>query len=129
MHTPFAHELTIVRDDSESFSESEHGYIRNLNHALVDAYLTPGNEEDHQEEYKVALRLYLKTMSYLSRRYRMFEIANHRMFRAGDSLVVPYDAHGHLSIYVITEDSQLLLRKLRLPHGTQSYTQAVRGAM
>ena len=42
-------------------------------------------------------------MTLLGRRYRMFEIANHRIFKAEDSLIVPYDAHGSLSIYVVQQ--------------------------
>ena len=118
MHAPFTHDINIVPDEKESFNELEHEHIDNLNRALVDAYLTPGTEEEHQQEYKLALRLYLKTMSFLSRRYRMFEIANHRIFRSANTLIVPYDAHGHLSIYTVRKDSQQVIKKLRLPHGT-----------
>lgn len=118
MQTHAYDDINIVPDERESFSDPEQGHIDLLNRALVDAYLTPGTEEEHQQEYKVALRLYLKTMSFLSQRYRMFEIANHRIFKAGDSLVVPYDAHGHLTIYRLQKDAEHVIEKLRLPHGT-----------
>ncbi len=118
VQTPTYDDINIVPDERESFSDPEQGQIDLLNRALVDAYLTPGTEGEHQEEYKVALRLYLKTMSFLSQRYRMFEIANHRIFKAGNSLVVPYDAHGHLTIYLLQRDAKHVIEKLRLPHGT-----------
>ena len=69
-------------------------------------------------EHGTALRRYLQTMAFLHRRYRMFEIANHRIFRAGDSLIVPYDAHGRLSIHAVQEDSTQIVTQLRLPQGT-----------
>ncbi|MCP4045997.1 MAG: hypothetical protein GY732_08425, partial [Gammaproteobacteria bacterium] len=115
LQIPAYNDINIVPDEIESFSDLEQKHINLLNRALVDACLT---EEEHQEEYKVALRLYLKTMSFLSQRYRMFEIANHRIFKAGDSLVVPYDAHGHLTIYLLQKDAEHVIEKLRLPHGT-----------
>lgn len=118
MPAPYDPGVTIIADDDQSFSDLEHEFITSLNRALVDAYLTPGTEEEHQQEYKTTLRRYLKTMSFLGRRYRMFEIANHRIFRLKDSLIVPYDAHGRLSIYHLHEGSENLIKQLRLPHGT-----------
>ncbi len=64
------------------------------------------------------MRRYLETMTFLGRRYRMFEIANHRIFKADDSLIVPYDAHGNLVIYALRKDSEKIIKQLRLPHGT-----------
>ncbi|MFC1702349.1 hypothetical protein ACFL1J_06385, partial [Pseudomonadota bacterium] len=118
MPAPFVTGLTIVPGEDTSFSKQEQEYISSLNTALADAYLTPGDEQEHQQEYKVALRRYLETMTFLGRRYRMFEIANHRIFKANDSLIVPYDAHGNLSIYAVRLDSEKLIEQLRLPHGT-----------
>ncbi len=98
----------------ESFSAQERDHIDALNRALIAAYGVEGNEDQH----KIALRRYLHTMSFLGNRYRMFEIANHRIFSTQDSLIVPYDAHGRLSIYVLQKDSAQLAATRRLPHGT-----------
>jgi len=120
---PFTPDTTVVPDQDEPFSALEHEHIASLNRALVDAYLTPGSEEEHQQENKTTLRRYLQTMTFLGRRYRMFEIANHRIFKIKedsekDTLIVPYDAHGNLSIYALREDSAQLIKQLQLPHGT-----------
>ncbi len=106
--------MTVVPDNKPDFNVSELGQIEALNRKLTVAYGINGSEDEH----KSALRCYLETMALLSRRYRMFEIANHRIFRMDDSLLVPYDAHGRLSIYVLGEDSSQIIRRLRLPHGT-----------
>jgi hypothetical protein len=115
---PYVAAVVTLPDQEGSFSELEQEHISSLNRALVAAYLTPGSEEEHQQEYKTTLRCYLKTMTFLGRRYRMFEIANHRIFRAKDTLIVPYDAHGSMSIYALRADSEQLIKQLRLPHGT-----------
>ena len=115
---PFITNLTIVPGEGASFSSKEHASIGSLNTALVNAYLTPGTEQDHQLEYKIALRRYLETMTFLGRRYRMFEIANHRIFKADNTLIVPFDAHGSLSIYAVSKDSQEVIKQVLLPHGT-----------
>jgi hypothetical protein len=96
------------------FSVRERQQITALNRALVQAFNEPGGSDEH----KNALRVYLRTMTFLGRRYRMFEIANHRVFKAGDALIVPYDAHGELAIYSLQGESERLIRQLRLPHGT-----------
>ena len=85
-----------------------------MNRTLVDAYLNDSDEDNS----KTTLRHYLKTMKFIGRRYRMFEIVNHRFFMTKDSLIVPYDAQGRLSIYMLQKDSEQLLRQVRLPHGT-----------
>ena len=98
----------------EPFSTLEREHITALNRALLAAYGAQGREDEH----KPALRRYLRTMTLLGRRYHMFEIANHRIFRSGDTLIVPYDAHGRLSIYALHDDSEQLITQRRLPHGT-----------
>jgi len=118
MPAPYDPSVTVIADEHESFSDLEQEFITSLNRSLIDAYLTPGSEKEQQRKYKTTLRRYLKTMSFLGRRYRMFEIANHRIFRVEDTLMVPYDAHGRLSIYALREDSEQLVKQLRLPHGT-----------
>jgi len=115
---PFVAGLAPVPGAEISFSAQEQASITGLNTALVNAYLTPGTEEEHQQEYKIALRHYLQTMTFLGQHFRMFEIANHRIFKTEDSLIVPYDAHGNLSIYALREGSEKLIKQLRLPHGT-----------
>ena len=106
--------VDAVPEQGELFSVQEHEHVAALNRALVAAYGVEGSEDKH----KIALRRYLRTMSFLSNRYRMFEIANHRIFDTPDGLIVPYDAHGRLSIYILREDSEQLLASKRLPHGT-----------
>ncbi|HEY5774894.1 MAG TPA: PEP/pyruvate-binding domain-containing protein, partial [Xanthomonadales bacterium] len=115
---PFVTGLTLVPGEAGAFSAREQAAVTRLNTALVNAYLTPGTEQDHQQDYKVALRCYLEAMTLLGRRYRMFEIANHRIFKTENSLIVPYDAHGSLSIYALRQDSEQVIKQLRLPHGT-----------
>ena len=110
--------VQILPADVEFFSTREQLSITSLNTALAEAYLAQGSEQEHQEECKVALRRYLETLTFLRRRHRMFEIANHRLFRTAHSLIVPYDAHGRLSIYAVQMDSEKPLKQLRLPHGT-----------
>ena len=109
--------LTIVTGEMEPFSGEEQASITRLNTALANAYLTPGTEQEHQQDYKLALRRYLETMTFIGRRCRMFGIANHRIFRADERLIVPYDAHGSLYIYSVGRDSESLIGQLRLPHG------------
>jgi enolase len=106
--------LRVVPDEEATFHEQESEHIAALNHTLFSAYGPNGVEGRHG----TALRCYLQTMAFLHRRYRMFEIANHRIFRAGDSLIVPYDAHGRLLIHAVQEDSIQIVTQLRLPQGT-----------
>ena len=88
--------------------------IDNLNQKLLAAYGADGDEQQHRS----ALRQYLRTMAFMSRRLRMFEIANHRIFKAGNVLIVPYDAHGKLTVYALQAESSQIIRQMRLPHGT-----------
>jgi len=106
--------VTPVPDEEPPFSVREQDQIAALNRALLTAYGEGGSEKEH----KAALRCYLETMAFLHQRIRMFEIANHRVFKSGDSLIVPYDAHGRLSILAVGDDSTQLIAQLRLPHGT-----------
>ena len=48
----------------------------------------------------------------------MFAIANHRLFRDGDRLIVPYEARGRLSVFEIRDGESALLAEHTLPHGT-----------
>lgn len=118
VHSPDIPIVKAATDNKEFFNDPESEYISKLNRSLVESYLTPGTEEEHQDSYKTTLRLYLQTMTFVSGRYRMFEIANHRIFRQEDTLIVPYNAHGRLSIYALKTDSEQIIKKLRLPHGT-----------
>jgi hypothetical protein len=106
--------MNSVIDRKAVYSRQESDQIASLNQALIAAY-RPGGSDKYQRD---ALRCYLATMAVLHRRYRMFEIANHRIFRVGDSLVVPYDAHGLLSIYTVSEESAPVTREASLPPGT-----------
>lgn len=118
VHAPFETGLTIVPGEVGSFSAQEQVSITSLNTALADTYLTQSKGQEHRHDNKIALRRYLETMTFLGRRHRMFEIANHRLFKAADSLIVPYDAHGSLSIYAVHKDSEKTIKQIRLPHGT-----------
>ncbi|MBT8071304.1 MAG: hypothetical protein KJO80_12785 [Gammaproteobacteria bacterium] len=111
---PFSANWHVIPSEDESFSSQEQAEISSLNHALVKTYLVG----DRPEENRFILRHYLKTMRLLGQRYRMFEITNHRVFKFEDKLIVPYDAQGRLSIYVLTKKSQRLVNELRVPHGT-----------
>jgi enolase len=108
--------LNFVPDQEPTFQAQESEHIAALNRALYSAYGPNGADE----ERSTALRRYLQTMAFLHRRYRMFEIANHRIFRTGDSMIVPYNAHGRLSIHAVTENSTQVITQLRLPQGTLS---------
>ncbi len=110
--------LTLLPTAAAAFNTGEQASISSLNDALVAAWLSPCTEQEQQQACKVALRRYLETMTLLGRRYRMFEIANHRIFKADNSLIVPYDAHGSLTIYALRRDAQQVIKQLRLPHGT-----------
>jgi enolase len=106
--------ITVVNDEKLTLDESERDQIAALNRALVRAYGPAGSVEEHSP----ALREYLRTIGLLNRRYGMFGIVNHRIFRSGDSLIVPYDAHGRLSIHRLEPDSERVVKQLRVPHGT-----------
>ena len=110
--------VITIPDQQELFNTGEQEHITLLNQALVAAYNTNGEEGRSKDGVKTALRCYLQTMTVLIRRYRMFEIANHRIFKNQDTLIVPYNAHGRLSIYALQQGSEQLVKRLRLPHGT-----------
>ncbi len=114
MPVPYIPPVIPVPDEEESFSVQEHEHIAALNQSLLASYGALGNADEH----KTTLRRYLQTMTFLGQRHRMFEIANHRIFKAGDTLIVPYDAHGKLTIYLLRESSEQLVTQLRLPHGS-----------
>jgi len=120
---PYAPGVPASPSEEESFSALEQAHITSLNRALVNAYLTPGSEDEHQQEHRNTLRRYLKTKTFVGQRFRMFEIANHRIFavingKSQDTLIVPYDTHGRLSIYALQQGSEQLIKQLQLPHGT-----------
>ena len=104
----------VARVRAMLFDQHELQQIAELNRLLLAAYGVKGAPQRH----KAALRGYLETMTFMRRRFRMFEIANHRIFSCADGLIVPYDAHGMLSIYLLKEDSSQVLSQLNLPHGT-----------
>ncbi|MEJ2383725.1 MAG: PEP/pyruvate-binding domain-containing protein [Xanthomonadales bacterium] len=85
-----------------------------LNRALVAAWGGAGNPGlEH-----AALRRYLETRTALSARYRMFEIANHRIFRVGGGLLVPYDAHGLLIVFHLEAERAEIVFEHKFAHGT-----------
>ncbi|HSM11963.1 MAG TPA: PEP/pyruvate-binding domain-containing protein, partial [Lysobacter sp.] len=96
------------------FTQDEQDRIAALDRALAAAYGPGGSADKHG----LALRRYLETMAWMGPRYRMFEIANHRLFRDGRRLLLPYDAHGRLSVHAVEDDSIEVVAELRLPHGT-----------
>jgi enolase len=106
--------FTMIEDFEQPFSEQERTRITELNQSLADAFGEEGSEEKRMR----ALRRYLETMTFLGQRYRMFEIANHRFFQCGDDFVMPFDAHGRISIYAVSTEGQQLLKEVRVPHGT-----------
>jgi hypothetical protein len=106
--------MHTVPDYKKPFSEREQEHISALNQALFAAYGPQSSAENHGN----ALRCYLSTMTAIGSRYRMFEIANHRIFSTKDALIVPYDAHGRLTIYLLGEASEEVVARLRLPQGS-----------
>jgi pyruvate,orthophosphate dikinase len=106
--------ITLVSDEKPALEEAEREQIASLNRALIMAYGPEGSAEQHG----AALREYLRTIGLLNRRYGMFGIVNHRIFRSGDGLIVPYDAHGRLTVYRLQDGSTRVIKQLRLPHGT-----------
>ena len=103
-----------VADEEEAFSVQEREHIAALNQALAATYSAQGDEKQR----KTTLRRYLQTKTFLGQRYRMFEIANHRIFSAGETLIVPYDSHGRLTIYTLRAESEQIISKQRRPHGS-----------
>lgn len=99
---------------SPIFDARERERLALLDRALLAAYGPGGAVGQHGR----ALRCYLETMAWMGQRYRMFEIANHRLFRDGERLLLPYDAHGRLSVHLVDGDSITVLTERRLPHGT-----------
>jgi phosphoenolpyruvate synthase/pyruvate phosphate dikinase len=96
------------------FSPAELEQIGQLNRLLFEAY----GESSDSFKHMLALRHYLETMAFIGRRFRMFQIANHRIFRQQERIVVPYDAHGALLIFRVGENSSERIMDFRLPHGT-----------
>ncbi len=98
----------------QSFEPQEQQQIAALNQALFKAYGPSG----HQDLHKEALRLYLQTSGFIRQRYPMFEIANQRITITDEALVVAYDTHGRLTLYVLRKGSEPPVFDTRLPHGT-----------
>ncbi len=111
---PYARNLARPIQMDLAFSGQEKEYISKLNKTLIDTYLRIDGKADN----KALLRQYLRTMRFIGRRCGMFEIVNHRLFISNDSLVVPYDAQGELTIYQLHRDTEEIIRQVRLPHGT-----------
>ena len=85
-----------------------------LNRALMAAW---GGAGDPSLE-NPALCRYLETRTALSTRYRMFEIANHRIFQVDGGLLVPYDAHGLLIVFRLAAEGARVVFEHKFPHGT-----------
>jgi hypothetical protein len=98
----------------QPFDNPEQERIAALDHTLVTAYCVNGSEAARS----AALRCYLETMAFVGRRYPTFEIANHRVFRAANRLLVPYDAQGRLAVHAVDEQGSEVIAERRLPHGT-----------
>lgn len=95
-------------------NKSDLGQVALLNQALLRAWGAGGSESAEP----AALCSYLKTRTVLSASYRMFEIANHRIFRVGRGLLVPYDAHGLLIVFHLEPEHSRIVLEQRFPHGT-----------
>jgi phosphoenolpyruvate synthase/pyruvate phosphate dikinase len=102
------------RGATKGGGDAVRGHIDALNRALLAAYGPGGTPELH----KPALRFYLRTMTVLNRELGWFSIANNRIFRAGERLVVPYETHGQLSIHILDGQPDPVVRTRRLIHGT-----------
>lgn len=89
-------------------------HIKPLNRALLAAWGPDGDPDLHHP----ALRAYLRARSALAPSYRMFEIANHRLFRTATGLLVPYDAHGQLIVFHLEPGVERVVFERKFPHGT-----------
>jgi enolase len=98
-----------------AFDAGERDQLAALNRALIAAYSTPDSPE---QAHSAALRCYLETMARIGQRYPLFEIANHRIFRQDDALLVPFDAQGRLAVHSLAAEEDRLLAEQRLPQGT-----------
>jgi len=112
--TPSVPAIPAAEPRESPFDSGERACIARLNLALAAAYGAGGRPEAHS----AALRCYLETMAALGRRYPLFEIANHRLFRDGDRLIVPYEAGGRLFVHAVQDGQSEMIAELRLPHGT-----------
>ncbi|MGD8328845.1 MAG: PEP/pyruvate-binding domain-containing protein, partial [Acidobacteriota bacterium] len=97
-----------------SFEDAEVDNIEALNRALYAAF---GDRADAAAR-QAALRRYLETRSCVGRRTRQFGIANHRIFRSGDRLTVPYALGGALFIWTVRAGDSELIAQRDFPHGT-----------
>ena len=97
-----------------SLAGEEQQRMSRLNREMLRAYGQPDTAHLHRE----ALRCYLETTHFIRQRYPMFEIANQRVLRGQNALVVPYDTHGRLTIYVLIDGDEPPVLDTRLPHGT-----------
>jgi enolase len=104
----------VIPHDENPISQTAEERITELNRELLAAFGPRGDSGRH----KAALRCYLASMSTLRRRFRMFEICNNRLFSTDDALLIPYDAHGRLTVYLVREAGSEVVASLRLPHGT-----------
>jgi len=99
---------------ARSFGDAEIGHIEALNRSLYAAY----GDRSGAAARQAALRRYLETRSCVGRRTRQFGIANHRVFRAADRLIVPYALGGALFIWSVRRDGDELIAQRDFPHGT-----------
>jgi hypothetical protein len=104
----------FVEIEGGAFDPAELGHIDSLNRALFAAYGAGGDAAARQ----AALRRYLETRSRVGRRTRSFGIANHRIFRQADRLLVPYALGGTLFVYAVDGDGGAPVAQRRFPHGT-----------
>ena len=89
-------------------------HIKPLNRALLAAWGPGGDPNRHHP----ALRAYLRARSALAPSYRMFEIANHRVFQVDGGLLVPYDAHGLLVVFRLGPEHAQVVFERKFSHGT-----------
>jgi enolase len=106
--------VTPLPEAEPPFSIRERKAIGALNRSLAEAYADAGTKEQRN----ATLRCYLEAVTVVGRRYRMFEIANNRVIRSADCLLVPYDAHGRITVHEVSERADRVVAQARLPHGT-----------
>jgi len=99
---------------AESFDTPATDAIAALNRSLYAAY----GEGIDPTAKQAALRRYLETRTRVGRRTRSFGIANHRIFRRGEQLIVPYTLGGKLFVYAVGRDGAEVLAHSFFPHGT-----------
>jgi enolase len=94
-------------------TEDEEAMLAELDRALYAA-LGTGTEPDHAR----AMRCYLGAKGRLARLDRPFGLVNNRLYRAADSLIVPYLVDGLVDLHLVRDGASVARMRRRLPPGS-----------